>query len=405
MKYWKTKIVLLLVVLISMVFFSNDFGIVDIEQTAIITALALDYENEEYLLTAQVAVPEATDVNSENTKTQITVKGDTIASAIKHIGASTGWYPQLYFCNLLILSKELSNENTIKTLDYFSYSLRVQDSAIVVLSESKAKEVLSYVSPLDTISSFAVQKVILKEFGFDDNIMVKNIKEFSSDYYSISNASYMPIIKGIEQKEESSGSSGGGSGSGGSSSGGSSSGGSQSQGSGGEKKYIFDASNTAIFSKGVKVGELDKDLTFAYNLINFNCSGSEIVLKDVEKDGKKVNVLTLVEKNKRNCYISTNNGTLVYNVNLKLSLKQGDQNSAYSDSYYIDNKLIPNELKPYVKKQVEDNILALINKEKETNCDFLKIKEKLYRFDTKGYEIYKDDIFTKLQANINVEVE
>lgn len=401
MKYLKTKIILFLVFLIALVFFSNDFGIVDIEQTAIITALALDYENNEYSLTAQVAVPEATDVNTENTKTQITVKGDTISSAIKHIGASTGWFPQLYFCNLIILGKELSTENTIKTLDYFAYSLRVQDSAIVVLADTKAKEVLTYASPLDTISSFAVQKVILKEYGFDKNIMVKNIKDFSSDYYSRSNASFMPIIKAKEQKEDSGSSSGGSSG--GSSSGGSSSGG---QSSGGEsKKYIFDASNTALFSNGVMVGELDKDLTFAYNLLTENCSGSEIVLKDVEKDGKKVNVLTLVENNKHKIKVTTDNNTLVYNVDLKLSLKQSEQTSSHSDSYYIDNKLIDDQLKPYVRKQVEDSILGLINKEKETECDFLKVKEKLYRFDTKGYEKYKDSIYQNLQANINLIIE
>lgn len=404
MRFLKTKIVLFIVLILSIIFFSNDFGLVDIEQTAIITALALDYENGEYSLTAQIAVPEATDVNAENTKTQITTKGDTVASAIKHIGASTGWFPQLYFCNLIILGNELSKENTIKTLDYFSYSLRVQDSTLVVLAESKAKDVLKYISPLDSISSFAIQKVILKESGFDNDIMIKNVKDFTSDFYSRSNASFMPIVKGIEQKEASSGGSSAGCSGSSSGSGGGGSGG-QGGSSGEDKKYVFDSTTTALFADGVKVGELEKDLTFAYNLIHSDCSGSEIVLKDVELDGEKKNYLTLVEKNKRKCYLTTDNNTLIYNIHLNLKLKVSDETSTHPDSYFIKNKLIDDRLKPFMTKQVENNLNKLIEKEKETKCDFLKLKDELYRFKTDDYFKYKDCLFRDLHTNIVVEIE
>ena len=72
MKTFKPKIALFLLFLISILFFSNDFGLIDIEKTAIITAIAIDKaEDGDYLVTCQIAVPEATGAVSENQKAQM----------------------------------------------------------------------------------------------------------------------------------------------------------------------------------------------------------------------------------------------------------------------------------------------------------------------------------------------
>ena len=62
----KAKIIMILVFITFLFFFSNDFGLIDVEKTSIITAIAIDKSNEEFTGTAQIAVPEATDTNSEN---------------------------------------------------------------------------------------------------------------------------------------------------------------------------------------------------------------------------------------------------------------------------------------------------------------------------------------------------
>ena len=103
MKFKKTKFIALCLVAVFVFFFSNDFGIIDIEKTAIITAVAIDItDNGEYEVTAQIAVPEATDANTENKKAQISGTGSTVASAIKNIGEISGWFPSLSFCNIII---------------------------------------------------------------------------------------------------------------------------------------------------------------------------------------------------------------------------------------------------------------------------------------------------------------
>ena len=282
MQIKKAKFVMLLILALFVFFFSSDFGLIDVEKTSIITAIAIDKEdNGDYLLTAQIAVPEATDTNSENLKTQISGKGSTVGEALKDLGDLSGWFPKLSFCNLIIIGNELAYDNVIKVLDYFAKTLRVQDSALVALSENTAKELLNLSTPLDNISAFALQKIMLKNTGFDRDVADTDIKTFCSNHYSFSSSAYMPIIKVVKAGEDN---------------GNKSSGGSSSESGGGQSgstissqnkstDNLFDAKTTALFKNGVKVGELDPDLTLAFNSLTSNFKGTTIPLKEVSNKG------------------------------------------------------------------------------------------------------------------------
>ena len=197
----KFKFFSLLLLLVITLFFSNDFGLVNIEKTAIITAIGIDYDNGEYSVVAQIAVPEATTSTTENKKAEITGKGKTVGSAIRNIGELSGWFPQLAFCNLIILGNNTLQQNVIKILDYFTKSLRVQDSAVVVLAENKASDILYTSTPLDNVTSFAIQKILLKDLGFELGVATNDIKSFCIGYYSETGSSYMPIIKKLNANE------------------------------------------------------------------------------------------------------------------------------------------------------------------------------------------------------------
>ena len=130
MKTLKPKLALFALFLISLLFFSNDFGLIDIEKTAIITAIAVDKTQDgEYEVTCQIAIPEASNALSENQKAQMTGKGSTIGNAIKNVGSLSGWFPQTIFCNLIIIGNDVLEQDVIGVLDYFHKTMRVQDSA------------------------------------------------------------------------------------------------------------------------------------------------------------------------------------------------------------------------------------------------------------------------------------
>lgn len=413
MKFKGVKLSMLLLAAVFLLFFSNDFGLIDIEKTAIITAVAIDLEeNGEYKITAQIAVPEATDTNTENLRAQIAGKGSTVGAAIKNIGDTSGWFPQLCFCNLIIVGKGFSDYNIIKVLDYFSKTLRIQDSALIVMSETDGAELLKLSTPLDNISSFALQKILLKNAGLNRDVAVCDVKSFCTGYYSEAGSAYMPLIKVVSQKSEnekasaddangseSSGGSGSAEISGGGSSGGSGSGGE----SGGAKgDAIFNADTTALFLHGKKVGELDANLTLAFNALTRDFATSTFEVKDVNTGGETLNYLLTVFSCTASRSLAVSENGIRLNVSLDAYVKISDMNGQASDLEYIKNLPLPVNVKERAEADFTERITDLIRTEKETGCDFLDVKKELYRKHHSYYYVYKDNFIENLSYSVSV---
>lgn len=407
MKFLRSKIAMILLCLTFIIFFSNDFGLIDIEKTAIITALALDKEGSDYLVTAQIAVPEATDQNTENSKAQVSGKGKTIASAIKNIGDVSGWFPKMEFCNLIIVGNDFANTNVIRILDYFSKTLRIQDSAVVVLAENKAKEILEVSTPLDNISSFALQKVLLKSPGFDRDVADTDIKSFVTGYYSSSASSLMPLVKIIEQKteEEKSTTSKEGAKTDIPAGGDEESTPPSGTNTGNKGNVIFNTKTTALFKNGVKTGELNENETLAYNMLYGNFSGTTLEISE-EKSGllPDNSYLLSVKKCTPKIYLKTTDLDITLFINVNLYCKISDQNTVSSDSTFEKNNPLPEHLTLKAQETVKDWFTSLVQKEKISECDFLKIKEKLYRYHHSKYSLFKDEFLSKFKYEISIDV-
>ncbi len=398
MKKPKVKFFALLIALVISLFFSSDFGLVNIEKTAIITAVAIDYENDEYLVTAQVAVPEATASTTENQKAEISGKGSTIGSAIRNIGELSGWFPQMAFCNLIIIGNGMLQTNVIKALDYFTKSLRIQDSAVVILAQKTASELLESSTPLDNISSFAIQKILFKDVGFELAIATIDIKSFCAGYYSRSASSFMPVMKikdssgkqnssGMQDsaQQTSSGASGGGA-------------------SGGKGKSVYEGSSTALFLHGKKVGELNEEQTLMFNALRKDFKDSTITVNNVTtSNGQTGNyLLTSLRCTPKTRLIANDQGvTLCLSVDMRCRIS--DQSTPTSDDIYTNTPLPP-ELKEKAQEQLKTNLLQLVDAEVRTKCDFLGLKDKLYRFNNRYYEKYKDNLLENLDVKISVSI-
>lgn len=388
-----------------LLFFSNDFGLIDVEKTAIITAIAIDFSEDEYEVSAQIAVPEATDTNSEDKKTLISSKGKTVGGALKDIGNISGWFPKLSFCNLIILGNSLADTNTIKVMDYFAKTLRVQDSATLIIAENTAKELLEKTSPLDNISSFALQKILLKNPGFDKNVATIDIKTFCSDYYSRNGSSMMPLVKVIELDD--SGSSQGSSGNNGSSNknGSSGSSGGDSGGSSSEQKCIFDATTTALFKDGFMVGQLNEMQTLTYNLLHFNADETTLPIDNVSVgDGKTANFLITILRNSRNIDVKADEQGLNVDISLDIYCRISDHNMEWSDKIYIFNTPLPEEVISATEKLLTDKINEIITTQRQTGCDIFKIKDKIYRKNHRYYDIYKENYSEQMKTTVKVTV-
>ncbi len=396
MKLVKSKILLLCVAGIMLLFFSNDFGLIDIEKTAIITAIAIDLKDNEYEVTTQIAVPEATDVNSEDKKAVISSTGSTIGGALKNISNLSGWFPKLSFCNLIILGNSIAQTNTIKVVDYFAKTLRVQDSATIIVAEKTAKELLEKSSPLDNISSFALQKILLKNPGFDKNVAAVDIKTFCSDYYSDASSSKMPLVKIIEIQNSESGTSNNSSQS---PTNQSAQNGEQSSGN----QCIFDATTTALFKNGVMVGEIDKMQTLTYNLLFDQTTETTLSVNDVSiNNSKPADYLLTILRNSAKIDVCADKNAVNLNINLDIYCKISDINSDSQHEDYAYNKVVPEEVLRSAEELIIKNLNDLILTQQQTQCDIFGVKKLLYRKNYKYYHSFKDNYLSVLNPSISV---
>lgn len=442
MNYRRAKILCIIFGFISLLFFTSDFQLIDIEKTAIIVALGVDYENEEYEITAQIAVPQAGDFSAGNSDAVITSKGKTVYEGIEKISQQSGWYPELSFCNLIIFGKSAVDKNVVALADYFLASNKFQNSAVLAACENSAKEVLKSTTSLDFISSFALQKILLRNIDRANSVMVTDIREFCSNNRSVSRFCYLPLIKQIktDDKQKGSGDSGGNGGGGGDSSffggdnvvtagqsdaslkgkkkgdgksdvikantgsGGSAGGGSadgKNTESGGEK-CVFDAGESILFSNGKPVCEFNREQTLCYNMLYEQVHESFVDLKYADGEDQK-EVLIAVLDNKPNIDLKVENGVAKVKISLAITCRKEELDENQSIEGLTKQKILTEKELAALKQKTENAIKSLISLSRDNDCDLFRLKENLYRYNPKYFPALKDLVVFSSQIEIDVK--
>ena len=391
-KFIKTiplKLYLILLGLILFSFFSNDFGLVDIQKTAVILAAAIDKSEDGFSVTAQIAVPKGGDRSTGGTSSvDIEAEGVTVSDCVTQIFSKTGWVPKLVFCNLLLLGEEAAKDDVISEFNYFLRNDYMNDSCFLAVCEGKAKEFISSKSALDDTSSFAIVKLFSDAAEKSGKVMPNSLKNFAVGYYGTSKSSYMPFVRASSQKGASQGENSPAAASSGS-------GGSVSSSSDEEKIYI--AEETAIFSEGRMGALLPPEQTLAFSLLKGNMASGTFTAKDGEKP-----VTLSVRQNKGNVSLDMKNAPKAeLNVSVMVRLCCRGTTAPVED--ISSDKVSPAILKT-AKEFLEKHIAALWNTTKESGCDLFNLKRDLYRSSVKKYAEWKDYLLTTVVPEIKAEV-
>lgn len=200
---------LLVAFFLTLLFFTNDFGLLDIQKTALIMAVGIDREESTFIVTTQIAVPQSSEPSGEPQSIQIESRGKTVADAIRQINAKTGWYPKLVFCNLILLGESAVKYNVFDALDFFLTDEYMSDGCYVATCEGSAKELLNTATPMDSVSSVAMQKVLSDYAQTVGSVASNTLREFSIGYFGESKSGFLPVLKS-EPQEESKGKESGG---------------------------------------------------------------------------------------------------------------------------------------------------------------------------------------------------
>ena len=396
---------LILAALVTFLFFTNDFGLIDIQKTAIVMAVGIDREGPTFILTTQIAVPQSSDQGEQAQAVQIESRGETIADAFNQINAKTGWYPKLVFCNLVVLGEQMIKSNVFDALDFFLRDEYMSDKCLVAACEGTAKEILNTKTPIDPMSGVAAQKVLSDHAARVGTVASNTLREFAMGYFSYSKSGYLPVLK-PEKQQESSGENGGGGGeqqqssegggekgaflentplpaaegeqnalkgdrpvpaAGGSGGSGPSAGGQAAGGK--EEEKVFSASETALFYDGIYAGKLDQDETFAFSIVK-----NKLRLASYTPKSDGIPYTLIVKHNLPSLKFSVDDNSKA-RLKIKLKVTAGLQDTSYGQS--IDELANAGKVPPKVfeaaKKDLEQKISQVFEKSRKSRCDVFNL--------------------------------
>lgn len=425
--YW------LLVLALLALYFTNDFGIVDIHKTSVIVAVGIDTEEGEVQVTAQIAIPQPSQSGDNIQYVQVQGSGLTVADALNEINVKTGTYPQLYFCKLILLGESCQSEELFRMVGCFYRRNYSELTALIAMCKGKAQEMLALPATIAPENSTAIQKVLSEELKKSANVSSVDLKTIAETNYSVSEACFMPYIEANVQgtsenggngdnvggesgdKAGGQGSSDGGSsgGSGQGSSGGGSSGGSgqggqsgsggegKSGGSGGEGQLMeFTARKTAVFSGGKFVQILDEQEAFALNVLK-----TDISLAVVPADADGIHYTIGMKNAGGGVRLKIKDGIPEATLSFKAKAQiQGARTVLDPESVLYDDVVRPEVLKA-TEEEIKRRMESLVKICVEKNCDVLGIKNLLRKYNYKYYEAYKNDVLTRMRVNYNIKVE
>lgn len=369
------KLCLLIVAAVILIFFSNDFGLVDIQKTAIVLAVGIDRDGEDFALTAQIAVPKSSDRTTGGTSSvEIEGRGATVPDCIADIYAKTGWVPKLVFCNLVLLGESAANEDVFSCLDFFLRNEYIPNSCQLAACEGSAGEMLSSQSAIDDTSALALSKLFSDAAKKSGYVMTTTLREFAVGYYGVSGSGYMPYVRAQTQE----GGSGGGTGS---------SGGSEE--SGAQEQKVYSAEETAIFSGGRLAAVLPREQTFAFSLLEGN-----VYTGSFQADGQTYVVL----KNGGSVGLELADvPTATLSLELRVQL-YGTREASPPEE--IAKSMLTPEQEARAEEVLTGYLSDLWDSCVQTGCDLFELRTKLYRTSLAEYGQWKDSI---LSAAVKIE--
>lgn len=392
MRFKRTIATAIFGVLLALLYFTSDFALIDIEKTAIVVAIGIDKDENGYSVTAQIGVPEGSESSSKKDDAVMTGTGKTVLEAIDNVGAETGWHPKLSFCSMIFIGKDVATDDVETIIDFFVTSERVDNSATIAMTDGKASELLTAKTPLDSITSFALQKIVLKSEWMVSTVGATNLKSFAVMTNSRSKSAYMPVIDIIKGKVESSGENAQSGGEG------------KSQSGGGEKKdeeVLFDSSSVGLFYNGSYVGRLSDEETLLYYMLIGPVYQCFIGVGDNNEQ-----YFLTIESNERTIDVDVLSATVYLKLKLKVSL--ADSTEGIDLTSVVKKTVVDRKVLRALENKLDEIAASLSGKIVDTKADIFMIKERIYKYHNSDYERLKDlsiDKFTFKTENIVVSAD
>lgn len=382
---------IIIAVLLLFLFFSNDFGMIDVQKTAIVTAVGIDRVDGDFSVTAQIAIPQSSTSGKSTQSVQIVSSGKTVADAFEEINAKTGWYPKLVFCNLILLGEEACKQDVFDALDYFLLDEYLSDNCLVAACDGLAKDILNESALVDPTSGVAIGKVLSAHAERVGTVLPNTLRMFAIGYFGDSKSSFLPIVKTEPQQEEtavkptanSNGQNGG------------------TPSEEDKTKPVFSASETALFVGGKRVGTLTAEETFAYGAVQ---NELKLAFYTVAIGGETC-TLTIKQNSSKTGLKVGKDGRANLKIQLTLSSGIADYSKAVPQTELADVGDVPDGAFAAAEKKLAGEVHSLFEKAKGFGCDVFGVRDMLLKHGKRAQRKFADGILKNTQAEVSVKFQ
>lgn len=381
---------------------------------AIVTAVGLDKNEQDYEVTLMTFLSHPNQSYSEQYEV-ISCSAPSISEAFTNASLQIGKNISLFHTHTAIVSEKLLEEDIASALDYLGRVASLPQSCVLISTNVTSKQFLEFVQELDKESDINLEDLLF----YTSNYVLwryTTINSFYEGYYSPVKASilgHLTItqgdVNGIPIKNTENvvglGSSSGGS-SGGSES--SKSSGSQqsespnqtngAQQSGGESQSSSSSNQLQIVNDGscllIKNGKMQAHMTKeqlrGLNWLNSSTSGAVITLENFsDQTFDEARLIYKVQREQVLDKVEFENGVPVYTANIKLFISLMEANGSKEElTESREVAYISDEVRELIEKQVKTEINSSLEFLSTQNCDTLDMYEKFYencRAQTKNY--------------------
>ena len=343
----------------------------EINTYAVATSIGIDEIDEEdlnYEISLLTFVPIAEQSFTETYKV-VSSKGRSISEAMDYAGLHIGRQVGLSHVKLVVLNKNVIDDDISNYLDYLSRSKNMSSSTRIVVSDCSAKDFLNVAQELDSESSIKVSELINfnSEYIYASN---SSFETFFKGMFGPTKVSLVPFLKlenenndGISVFAETDAQSGDGN--------------RENAGSGVEtskqKSIIINNGDTIIFKDGKRKIMIDGGQSKAINLIRGDFRTGSIEIKDFSnKDFEHVNLIFEIYNKEIKYKVVFENGVPIFHINMDLTLSLSEiQNPKGMIEKNVDFFVVSQDETDAIAKKVNSSMVEALQIMRDNQVDIM----------------------------------
>ncbi len=369
----------LLILVVSLLCLSGCFNYRELNDLAIMTAVAIDRTDDGFELTLQVVNPKKQQDSSNASQPDFivyTTKGESLQKAFREVVNTAPKRLYAAHLQLLVLSEEVATNYIDEIVDFFFREPEVRDEfQVMVAKGEKAKDKLTIMTPLTTLSSMDIFNTLDSNKKYLGSVTSITFNDFMHAYLDPNTEIVLPVLEVIGNSEE---------------------GNSQENLETSTSLANLKLSSMAIFKDNKLVEILDENDSINLNMllgelnetiVQYECGDDEYAAFEIISLNSELEV----DPDKNKATFSIAGHASVNEVQCPLNLREID---------------VGNEMRDNLNKSMKESLLKTINLIRDDyNTDVFGIRDSFYKYYPNDYKEYADKWYDLFFPNLDIDVD